>query len=102
MTIGKVPHQQRIPFVPLGGAPLSNESESDSRKADYSKSKGIYTDDSLGDEVEFYAIEAVPKGEVPLQRNIPAMPTREKPTMTDEKITWRLNQIRLAKLSTQE
>ena len=67
MTIGKGPHRQQIPFVHLEGASASNESDSDSREADDSESEGIYTDDSSDDEVGLYAIEAVPKREVPPQ-----------------------------------
>lgn len=39
MTIGKELHRQRIPLVPLGGAPLSNESDSDSIEVDYLESE---------------------------------------------------------------
>ena len=95
MTIGKGPNRQRIAFVPLGGAPTSDESDSDSLETDNSESEGIYTDDSSDDEVGLYAIEAVPKGEVPPQRQIPAKRPREKPILSDEDIAWRLNQIRL-------
>ena len=72
MTIKKGPNRQRIPFVPLGEAPASNESDSDSLKADNSESKEIYTDDSSDDEVGLYVIETVPKGGVPPQIEIPA------------------------------
>ena len=70
MTIEKGPNRQRIPFVLLGGAPASDESDSDSLEADNSESKGIYTDDSSDNEVGLYAIETVPKGGVPPQIEI--------------------------------
>ena len=88
MTIRKGLHWQRIPFVPLGGAPTSNKSDSDSQETDVSESEGIYTDDSLDDKVGLYAIEAVPKREVLPQRQLPAKHTREKLILSDEEITW--------------
>lgn len=86
MTIGKGPHQQRIPFVPLRATPVSDKSDSDSLEADNSESKGIYTNDSLDYEVGLYVIEAVPKRGVPLQRQISAKPTRVKPVLSHEEI----------------
>ena len=48
-------------------------------------------------------MEAVPKGGVPLLRQIPAKRPKEKPILSDEEIAWRLNQIRLgAELFPQE
>ena len=98
MTIGKKPYRQRISFVPLGGAPASDESDesdSDSREVDDSESKKIYTDDSSEDEVGLYAIEAVPKREALPETQVPVKRPREKPVLSDEEIAWRLNQIRL-------
>ena len=95
MTIGKGPYRQRISFVPLGGAPASDESDSNSKEADDSESEKIYTDDSSEDEVGLYAIEAVPKREAPPETQVPVKRLREKPVLSDEEIAWRLNQIRL-------
>ena len=70
MTIGKGPHQQRILFVPLERAPVSNESDSDSLKTDNLESQRIHTNDSSNDEVELHAIEAVPNEGIPPPRQI--------------------------------
>lgn len=68
MTIGKGTHQQWILFVPLGGAPVSDESDSNSLEVDDSESEGIYMNEPSDDEVGLYAIEAVSKREVSTQR----------------------------------
>ena len=60
------------------GVPTSDESVSDSLEADDSESEGIYTDDSLDDEVILYAIETYPKREVSPQRQLPIRRTRKK------------------------
>ena len=68
MTIGKRSHRQQIPFIPLRGAPASDESDSnsDSLETDNLKSERIYTNDFSDDKIGFYAIEAIPKrGELP-------------------------------------
>lgn len=57
MTIGKGPHRQRIPFVFLGKASASDESDTDSLEADDLESEVIYMDDEVG----LYVIEAVSK-----------------------------------------
>ena len=82
-------------FVPLGGAPTFDESDSDSLEANDSKSEGIYKDDSSDDKVGLYAIEALSKREVPPHKYIPAKRIREKPLLSDKEIIWRLNLIRL-------
>ena len=70
MKIRKGPYRQRISFVLLGGAPKSDESDSNSLEAENSEIEGIFTDDSSDDAVELYAIEAIPKGKIPPQKTI--------------------------------
>lgn len=82
---------------------MSNESDFDSKEPEYLKSEEIYTYNSLDDEVGLYAIEVIAKWVVPLQSKVPRTSTREKPILTNEEITWRLNQIWLcAKLYLEE
>ena len=49
MTIRKGLHRQRILFVILGGAPTSDESDSNSLEAENLKIEGVYTDNLSND-----------------------------------------------------
>lgn len=78
------PHRQKYPFVSLGRAHVSNESDSDSLEANNSKSKEFYANDSSDDEVGFYTIRVVLKAKVPPYR----------PILLKEKIKSRFCQTR--------